>query len=95
MQGFKVVLNGKNFHIKMQENTKVLGFYAIRFIEAEQSEDAQKKAMELVMNDKKLLESMRNPPKNSPEIHVDEVVQCTITEENLKQNHVFSFYEGE
>ncbi len=95
MKDFKVILNGKNFHIHSEGSTQILGFYATRFVKADTEMEAQEKAMHLVMNDKKLQSAIRNPSDNAPQIHVDELAQSEITEEDLSQNHVFMFYKGE
>ena len=95
MKGYKVILNGKNFFIHTEGETKKLGFYATRFVDAESEMDAQKQAMQLVMKNKKLQDSIRNPNDNPPQIHVDEIEQAEITEDDKSKNHIFMFYEGE
>lgn len=92
MTSYKIIINGTNFVLHIQGTTQRMGFYATRFVEAGNAQEAQEAAMHLVMNDDKLRQAIRNEPNNQPQLHVDEVIEASITDKDKAMNNAFMFY---
>ncbi len=65
MTKFEICIQGKNFLIKRNGEVKKNGFYAVRFIEAEDTSTAVLKAMNLFRTELKdlVLNDESDPPK--------------------------------
>lgn len=92
MTSYKIIVNGTNFVLSIQGKEQRMGFYATRFVEANNVEEAQEAAMRLIMNDNKLRQAIRNEPNSQPQLHIDEVTEAPITEQDKSTNNAFMFY---
>lgn len=70
---FKVVVEGSNFLIKFENARKKMGFFATRFIEAANRDDAEKIVRELIMNE--LRDLVLNKQTDPPIIFIEEFVK--------------------
>lgn len=67
------MLRGENFEIKSKTGIVNLGFYATRFVKAKKPEEAELIALDMIRNDKSLLESLYRESKLEPKIFLEEV----------------------
>ena len=92
MNSYKVIINGTNFVLHIQGANQRMGFYATRFVEASNAQEAQEAVMRLIMNDDKLRQAIRNEPNSQPQLHVNEVTESPITDKDKAMNNAFMFY---
>ena len=71
MKKYRVMLNGQHFYIEMDGKLEKVGFYTTRWVEAENPEEAELKAVALVRQDHSLNISVRNERDNPPMIYLD------------------------
>lgn len=93
MKGFKVSIEGKNIFFRNPAGTKKMGFYATRYVQAPSSAEAEDAAIRMVLTDKKLRDSICNPPGNAPKIFVIDSMQSSISEDDISNNNLFFLYE--
>lgn len=74
MNKYKVLLNGSNFWMKIDSQTKLMGFYTTRYLEADTPELAEEFAVQLIRADAKLREAVVNDKSDPPMIHAEEVI---------------------
>ena len=73
MKKYRLLVRGENFLINLDDEDQRVGFYTTVFVEAKTEEEAELKAIELLRNDRKLLDGVRNPQSDSPMMFVDEI----------------------
>lgn len=73
MKKYRVFLHGKNFLIRFDGRKQVVGFYTTRFVEAENPEEAENKAVQLIREDRKLQKVVLNDKSDPPMIFVEEI----------------------
>ena len=91
MDWYRVRLNGQNFLLSLDEGSKKYGFYVTRDVEAQSLEDAELKAVELIKNDRKLLDRVENQINDSPMIFVDDIRIFEPSEEKINSSG-FTYY---
>ena len=78
MSKFKVTLEGKNFPIVIEGDTKLYGFYTTRRVRAVNALDAESVAVELVKSDPSLIKNMDLSSTSNPEIFLISVEKLTF-----------------
>lgn len=95
MNKYKVMLNGRNFQIPLEGTVQRVGFYTTRFVEANDPEQAELRAVALVKSDEELRTAVRNKPDDPPTIHLEEVVEVVDFEGVQVPGAGYSFYAEE
>ncbi|MBI5232910.1 MAG: hypothetical protein HY880_00995 [Deltaproteobacteria bacterium] len=75
MKNYRVKLNGKNFKMELEGKIEKLGFYAARWVQADNIQEAEIKAVNLVREDKSLGAAIRNEMSDSPMIYIDSLTE--------------------
>src|SRR5688572_3577910 len=68
---FKVMLRGENFKVALEDSVATLGFFTTRFVEADTPDAAEHAAVEMVRQDTRLQDIVRNAPTDPPMIYLD------------------------
>ena len=92
MNKYRVAIHGKNYLIKLDDMTERMGFYTVRYVEAENEEMAECKAVEIIQNDEKLNQVVLNDPDNPPVLSADEVLELENVEGVNHHEAGYSFY---
>jgi hypothetical protein len=97
MNKYKVLLNGRNFWMNIDNQPKLMGFYTTRFLEADTPELAENRAAQLIRGDAKLREAVINDRSDPPMIHAEEIVLLQTLEgiEPPGSGYTFFFYDDE
>ena len=91
MNVYRVLLNGENFLMTYSGQTKRMGFFTTRFVEATNEAEAETVAVSLLRQDENLRGNVLNTADDPPMIYVDEVEQVN----GLQQAQGFTFFSGE
>jgi hypothetical protein len=88
------MLYGENFLMRLGLRRKMYGFYTTRYVEAENPEDAENKAVELIRNDEKLMANTKNKPwqsswQKSPMIYLEEMAEIEKSEMAPQEGYAF------
>ena len=75
MKKFSVLINGRNFIMDLGDGSQKRGFYAKRFIEAKDAEDAELLAVETIRNDDKLKTNTLNNTNDPPMLFAEEILE--------------------
>ncbi len=93
MKKFKVKLHGKNFLLNIDGEFKKLGFYATKFVKAENPQEAEKIAVILIHQNPNLRDAIINENTDRPTINVEEIEEVNFLKflgKNSTTN--FTFY---
>ena len=71
LRKYKVLVEGANFLVSFDSETAKYGFFTTRFVEAEDSEEAENQAVELLRQE--LATVVENDHSDSPVMFVDEI----------------------
>lgn len=93
MKGFKVLIEGRNLFFRNSTGTTKMGFHATRYVQAPSQYEAENAAVQMVLTDKKLRDSICNPPDDAPKIFVMGSTQTPISKDDISNNHLFFLYE--
>jgi hypothetical protein len=88
MKKYRVLINGRNFILDMEGDTRPAGFYTTRFVEAANPEDAELAAVDAVRQDEDLRARVRNPPDDPPMLYAEEIEEVGA----LVEARGFTFY---
>jgi hypothetical protein len=72
MKYFDVLVNGRNFKIDTEDGIKAMGFYVQVYVEADNEEDAELKAVEVLKGEEKLRSAVKNDKSDPPQMFVNE-----------------------
>jgi len=93
MKRFKVKLHGKNFFLNLDGEPRKLGFYATRFVKAENPEEAEKIAVILTHQNPNLRKTLLNENDDRPEINLVEIKEISFPKFFAKKSTTdFTFY---
>lgn len=98
MKKYKFLIEGKNFLINIDGQDKKVGFFTTRYVEAENSNEAELSAISLIKNDPKLKDNILNTNSDPPAIILESVSEVNDFGTNAPPAPPgFSFYldEGE
>jgi hypothetical protein len=91
---YRVLINGENFHLTMSGETKKMGFFTTRHVEAVDPEEAERLAVELIKSDPNLLEIMMYGGDDVPVLCAEEIEEVSAS--TLEPSAGYAFYsEGE
>ena len=86
------MLQGKNFLLNFDGKSQKHGFYTTRYVEANDPEEAELKAVDLIKMDSKLTESVQNDHSDVPMIYLDELIELECFEGENITGTGYSFY---
>lgn len=98
MRKYEVKLEGRNFLCAWSKaGTKKLGFFVTRYVESENPEEAELKAVELVRSIESLRTIVRNSREDPPRLFLDTITELNSFEgvENLEPGIIFYDEENE
>ena len=73
MKKYKVLIRGENFLINLEGEDQKFGFCTTAFIEAQDEEQAEQRAISLLRDDKEFRQSVLNVQSDAPMMFVDEI----------------------
>jgi hypothetical protein len=91
LKKYRVFLNGQNLFIELGGNVQKVGFYTSRFVNANSKEQAESLAIDLIIEDARLLTMMRNAFKD-PAVFLAEGVSEIEEDSNGASGTDFVFY---
>ena len=93
MNRFKVILHGENFLLNLDGELKKYGFYATRFVKAENPQEAEKIAIILIHQNPNLRDTVLNEISDRPTINLEEIKQVNFLKFFAKKSTTgFTFY---
>ena len=93
MKRFEIKLHGKNFLFNLDGELKKYGFYATKFVEAENSQEAEKIAIILIRQNPNLRNTILNENADRPKINLEEVKEINFLKFFAKKSTTgFTFY---
>ena len=96
MPKYSVMINGENFLLCLDGEEKKMGFYVVRYVEADCPENAELAAVKLVRGIGRLRAITRNTPDDPPMMYLEEMHELASFDdiENLEPGLGF-YVEGE
>ena len=93
MKRFKVKLHGKNFLLNLDGEPKKFGFYATRFVKAENPQEAEKIAVILTHQNPNLRKTLLNENDDPPKIYLEGIKEISFLKFFAKKSITdFTFY---
>ncbi|HEY3333402.1 MAG TPA: hypothetical protein VGK19_25445 [Capsulimonadaceae bacterium] len=83
MKKFKVLLNGQNFLVWTDGHLRAVEFFATRYVEALDANEAELRAVDMLRDDPELIELTQNDPNDPPMIYLESIQEveemCTVS----------------
>ena len=92
MSRYRVLVNGKNFLLEVEGRAQKVGFYATRFVEAADPEEAEGAAFEMIRSDPGLRGIVLNEQDDPPMLYAEEAEEADAREPGGELNSGFSWY---
>ena len=92
MSTYRVLLNGENFLIEWDGQPSKTGFYTTRVVEADNPDEAETIAVEIIKQDARLRSITLNGKEDSPMIYVDEIEEVSSLAPGENTATGFAFY---
>jgi hypothetical protein len=93
MKRFKVKLHGKNFLLNFDGELKRVGFYATKFVKAENPQEAEKIAIILIHQNPNLRDTVLNKNTDRPTINIEEIKEVSFLKFFTEKSTTgFTFY---
>ncbi len=92
MKKYRILIQGKDFHIEVENGNPIIGFYTTRFVEAENPDEAELKAVDLIKNDNKLKNSMKKELNPKPMLFAKEIEELESFDEVDPPGEGYTFY---
>ena len=93
MKRFEVKLHGKNFLLNLDGELKKFGFYATKFVKAENPQEAEKMAIILIHQNPNLRGTALNENADRPTINLEEIKEVNLLRFFAKKSTTdFTFY---
>ena len=93
MKRFKVKLHGENFLLNLDGELKKFGFYATKFVKAENPQKAEKNAIILIYQNPNLRDTVLNENADRPTINLEEIKEVNFLKFFAKKSTTdFTFY---
>ena len=89
---YEVLVQGSNFLIMVEGNSRKSGFYVTRFLEAKNPEEAETQVVSTLKADKALTEIILNKPDNSPVLNVIDIKEIKSFEGIELPGSGYAFY---
>lgn len=90
---FKIVVEGQNYIVNLDEIPQRCGFFTTRFVEAENLSEAENIVRQLIRDE--LKEVLLNDRNNPPVISLDEVVEIVSFGDNDVPGFGFTWFKEE
>ncbi len=78
--------------INMEGNPKKFGFYTTRYVEAENSEAAEQKAVDIIRNDKEFMGVIINEAGDQPMVYLDQLYEVESFENESVPGQGYTFF---
>ncbi|MDT4331833.1 hypothetical protein ACQE3E_12130 [Methylomonas sp. MED-D] len=75
MNKYEVIINGQNFLMEVDGKIERMGFYVTRYVEADNHEEAELKAVYLVRNIERLKGAHLNTEDDPPMLYLEEMYE--------------------
>ena len=96
MKRFKVKLHGENFLLNLNGELEKYGFYATKFVKAENPQDAEKIAIILIHQNPNLRDAVLNEAADRPKVNIEEIKEVNFLKFFVKKSTAgFTFYPEE
>jgi len=93
MKRFKVKLHGKNFLLNLDGELNKYGFYATKFVKAENPQEAEKMAIILIHQNQSLRDTVFNEKTDRPTINMEEIKEVNFLKFFAQKSTTgFTFY---
>ena len=93
MKKFKVQLHGENFLLDLDGELNKYGFYATKFVEAENPQEAEKIAFILIRKNPNLKDTVLNESTDPPKVNLKEIEEVGFLKFFAKKSASdFTFY---
>ena len=93
MKKFKIVVEGQNYNIKVDNIPQKCGFFTTRFIEADSSSDVEDTVMKLVRDE--LKDVILNDQSDPPVMYIDGLVEVERFGDNDVPGFGFTWFKEE
>jgi hypothetical protein len=91
-----VLINGENFLLNYDGQLQKLGFYVSRVVDAQNPDDAELAAVDLVREDSRLKGNILNERDDPPMLYAEEIEEIEESHAEKNVNTGFSWYtDGE
>jgi hypothetical protein len=87
---YRILIEGRNFLVSIDQVPKKAGFYTTRYIEADNPTVAENIATELIMSE--LDGVMLNEPSDRPVVHVEKLEELRSSGDSLSQGAGFTWF---
>ena len=92
MKKYKILIRGENFLINLDGKGQKFGFYTTAFVEGQDEEQAEQRAIGLLRDDKEFRQSVLNEKSDAPMMFVDEIAELESFEGLNLPRTGFSFF---
>ena len=93
MKRFKVKLHGENFLLNLDGEPKKFGFYATKFVKAENPQEAEKIGIILIHQNPNIRDTVLNEKTDRPTINLEEIKKVNFLKFFSKKSTTgFTFY---
>ncbi len=91
MKKYGVMLEGRGFLLDLKGSVKKYGFFTTRYIEADNPEQAEIRALQLIRQDKLIKAAAKNEG-SQPMIYVDSIVELKSSEGSRLPDTGYRFF---
>src|SRR5712691_11968950 len=95
MKKYKVLIRGENFLMNLDGEDHRLGFYTRAFVEGQDKEEAEQRAISLLRDDQEFRRSVLNEQSDSPMMFADEIHELESFEGLNLPRTGFAFFSEE
>jgi hypothetical protein len=95
MKKFRVFLRGENFFLRLEGEARRYGFYTTRFVEAEDENAAEQRAIELLRQHGPLRDALLNDTNDPPMLFTEEIEELASFEDVENPSPGLAFYEDQ
>lgn len=92
MKKYKVFVNGQNFLLNLDGESKKVGFYATRFVEADNEDEAEGKVIGIFQSESQLRDNILNDNSDNPMMYVESVSEVKSFDDVGRTDAGYSFY---
>jgi hypothetical protein len=93
MKKFIVMLEGRNFIFNYEGEPTRFGFSTTRHVEAADAEEAERRAIQDVLEDDQLNASLLNDPSNPPRVTMTRIIEVESFDPDRSPQLGYIFYE--
>lgn len=93
MNPFRVLIHGQNFIIEVDGETKPMGFFTTRFVEATDHDQAEELAVQMLRDLESLRSLVKNPEDDRPEMVIEETEELKSLEGISEREPGLAWYD--